>query len=245
MVGKGSLDDVLGVVHTRRLLGGLPAGQPLDLRALVVPLLVVHDGLPVLRALEALRQARVSMALVVDEYGEVEGVVTVEDVLEAVVGDMPERRLGEEPAIVRRQDGSMLMKRLLDRRGQAHPGPRQPAEEASYHTLARFILAQLGRVPEEGQSVVYDGWRFEVVDMDGRRIEQVLVRRSECAARGRPARAPAARRSADDAGALLGRGRRRDVGGRPQGPDDDDRDHHRPDDVPGPLVLKVHGWLPC
>ena len=75
--------------------------------------LVVHDSMPVIRALEALRQARVSMALVVDEYGGVEGVVTVEDVLEAVVGDMPERRLGEEPAIVEREDGSLLMDGML------------------------------------------------------------------------------------------------------------------------------------
>jgi putative hemolysin len=180
VVGKGSLDEVLGVVHTRRLLEACLAGQPLDLRALVVPLLVVHDGLPVLRVLEALRQARVSMALVVDEYGEVEGVVTVEDVLEAVVGDMPERRLGEEPAIVRRQDGSMLMDGLLAiDEVKLTLGLESLPDEASYHTLAGFILAQLGRVPEEGQTVVYDGWRFEVVDMDGRRIDKVLVRRSE------------------------------------------------------------------
>ena len=150
---------------------------------------MVHDGLPVLRVLEALRQARVSMALVVDEYGEVEGVVTVEDVLEAVVGDMPERRLGEEPAIVRRQDGSMLIDGLLAiDEVKLTLGLESLPEEASYHTLAGFILAQLGRVPEEGQTVVYGGWRFEVVDMDGRRIDKVLVRRSE--ARG--ARPPGA-----------------------------------------------------
>jgi len=148
--------------------------------------------LPVLRALETLRQARVSMALVVDEYGDVEGVVTVADVLEAVVGDMPERRLGEEPAIVRRQDGSMLMDGLLAiDEVKLALGLESLPEETGYHTLAGFILAQLGRVPEEGQTVVYDGWRFEVVDMDGRRIDKVLVRRGEARdakAQGRPAR---------------------------------------------------------
>jgi CBS domain-containing protein len=113
VVGKGSLDEVLGVVHVRSLLDAYLAGRTLDLGAAVRPSLVLHDSMPVLSALEAIRQARVSMALVVDEYGEVEGVVTVEDVLEAVVGDMPERRLGEEPAIVRREDGSMLMDGLL------------------------------------------------------------------------------------------------------------------------------------
>jgi putative hemolysin len=181
VVARGGLDDVLGVVHVRSLLEGCLAGRPLDLATTLRPMLVVPDTMPVARALEALRQARVSMALVVDEYGEVEGVVTAEDVLEAVVGDMPERRLGEEPAIVRRDDGSMLMDGMLaaDEVKLALGLDRLP-DEADYHTLAGFVLAQLGRVPEEGQAVAYGGWRFEVVDMDGRRIDKVLVRR--CAA---------------------------------------------------------------
>ena len=179
VIGKGSLDDVLGVVHVRSLLDACLAGRTLDLRAAVRPALVVHDNMPVLRALEALRQARVSMALVVDEYGEVEGVVTVEDVLEAVVGDMPERRLGEEPTIIRREDGSLLMDGLLPLdEVKLTLGFESLPDEKTYHTLAGFILAQFGRVPEEGQTVAYGGWRFEVVDMDGRRIDKVLVRRS-------------------------------------------------------------------
>jgi putative hemolysin len=179
VVAKGSLDEVLGVVHVRGLLEACLAGRSLDLRAALRPMLVVPDTMPILRAMEALRQARVSMALVVDEYGEVEGVVTVEDVLEAVVGDMPERRLGEEAAIVRREDGSMLMDGMLaiDEVKLALGFQSLPDEE-SYHTLAGFVLAQLGRVPEESQTVAYGGWRFEVVDMDGRRIDKVLVRRS-------------------------------------------------------------------
>jgi putative hemolysin len=179
VVARGSLDDVLGVVHVRRLLDACLAGQTPDLRAAVRPMLVVPDRMPVLRALEGLRQARVSMALVVDEYGEVEGVVTVEDVLEAVVGDMPERRLGEEPAIIRREDGSLLMDGLLPLdEVKLTLGFESLPDEKTYHTLAGFILAQFGRVPEEGQTVAYGGWRFEVVDMDGRRIDKVLVRRS-------------------------------------------------------------------
>jgi putative hemolysin len=179
LVGKGSLDDVLGVVHVRSLLESCLASQPLDLRSALRPVLVLPDSTPVLRALEALRQARVSMALVVDEYGEVEGVVTAEDVLEAVVGDMPERRLGETPAIVEREDGSLLMDGMLaiDEVELALGFDSLP-DEGSYHTLAGFILAQLGRVPQEGEAVAYGGWRFEVVDMDARRIDKVLVRRA-------------------------------------------------------------------
>jgi putative hemolysin len=189
VVGKGSLDDVLGVVHVRGLLEDCLAGRPLDLRTALRPMTVVPDTTPVSRALESLRQARVSMALVVDEYGEVEGVVTVEDVLEALVGDMPERRLDEEPAIVRRGDGSMLMDGMLAvDEVKLALGLDSLPEEESYHTLAGFILAQLGRVPAEGEAVAYGGWRFEVVDMDGRRIDKVLVR------------GPAAREDASPAG---------------------------------------------
>jgi putative hemolysin len=179
LVGKGGLDDVLGIVHVRSLLDACLAGRTMDLRAAVRPALVLHDNMPVLRALEALRQARVSMALVVDEYGEVEGVVTVEDVLEAVVGDMPKHRLREEPAIIRREDGSLLMDGLLplDELKLALGFESLPGER-TYHTLGGFILAQLGRVPKEGQTLAYSGWRFEVVDMDGRRIDKVLVCRA-------------------------------------------------------------------
>ena len=179
VIGKGGLDDVLGVVHVRSLLDACLAGRPLDVRAAVRPALVVHDNMPVLRALEALRQARVSMALVIDEYGEVEGVVTVEDVLEGVVGDMPERRLGEEPTIIRREDGSLLMDGLLPLdEVKLTLGFESLPDEKTYHTLGGFIMAQFGRVPEEGQAVAYGGWRFEVVDMDGRRIDKVLIRRA-------------------------------------------------------------------
>jgi putative hemolysin len=179
LVGKGGLDDVLGIVHVRSLLDACLAGRTLDLGAAAPPALVLHDNMQVIRALEALRQARVSMALVVDEYGEVEGVVTVEDVLEAVVGDMPKHRLREEPAIIRREDGSLLMDGLLplDELKLALAFESLP-DERTYHTLGGFILAQLGRVPKEGQTLAYSGWRFEIVDMDGRRIDKVLVCRA-------------------------------------------------------------------
>jgi putative hemolysin len=179
VVGRGSLDDVLGVVHVRGLLDACLAGRPLDPQAAMRPIPVLPDTTPVPRALEALRQARVSIALVVDEYGEVEGVVTAEDVLEALVGDMPERRLGEEPAIVWRDDGSMLMDGMLAvDEVKLALGLDSLPEEEGYHTLAGFVLAQLGRVPAEGEAFAYGGWRFEVVDMDGRRIDKVLVRRA-------------------------------------------------------------------
>ena len=135
--------------------------------------------MPVIRALDTLREARTSMGLVVDEYGEVEGIITVEDLLEAVVGDMPERGLGEEPAIFHRDDGTMLMDGLLplDEVKLALDLESLP-DDATYHTLAGLILGRLGRVPGVGDTVAYGGWRFEVVDMDGRRIDKVLISRT-------------------------------------------------------------------
>ena len=145
-------------------------------------MLVVPDSMPVPRALEALRQARVSMALVVDEYGEVEGVVTVEDVLEAVVGDMPERRLGEEPAIVRRDDGSLLMDGMLAiDEVKLALGLDSLPEEESYHTLAGFVLAQLGRVPDEGA-----GGRLWRLALRGRRHGRAAHRQGAGAPRDGP-----------------------------------------------------------
>jgi putative hemolysin len=92
---------------------------------------------------------------------------------------MPERRLGEAPAIVRQEDGSMLIDGMLATdEVKLALGLDSLPDEDSYHTLAGFILAQLGRVPEEGETVAYGEWRFEVVDMDGRRIDKVLVRRA-------------------------------------------------------------------
>ncbi|HYN37731.1 MAG TPA: hemolysin family protein, partial [Rhodospirillales bacterium] len=175
-VGRGDVDAIDGVVHAKDLLDRLMAGQSLDLAACVCEPLFVHEGTPVLKMLELFRGSRVHMALIVDEYGSFEGIVTPTDILAAIAGAFPEDEAEAEPAAVRRDDGSWLIdgrtditqvERILERRGLDTDG--------DYHTLAGFVLWQLGHVPGIGEHFDWRDLRFEVIDMDGRRIDRVLV----------------------------------------------------------------------
>lgn len=175
-VARGSVDAMEGIVHAKDLLDRLMAGEPLDLAACIRQPLFVHEGTPVLKMLEMFRGSRVHMALIVDEYGSFEGIVTPTDILAAIAGAFPEDESEAEPAAVQRDDGSWLIdgrtdiaqvERILDRRGLDADG--------DYHTLAGFILWRLGHVPRMGEQLEWRDLRFEVVDMDGRRIDRVLV----------------------------------------------------------------------
>ena len=136
----------------------------------------MHEGTPVLKMVELFRASRVHMALLVDEYGSFEGIVTPTDILVAIAGEFPEDEAEAEPSAVRREDGSWLIdgrtdinhvERIIERRGLQADG--------DYHTLAGFVLWELGHVPRIGEHLDWRGLRFEVVDMDGRRIDRVLV----------------------------------------------------------------------
>jgi putative hemolysin len=175
-VGRGDVDAMDGVVHAKDLLDQLMAGEPLDLAASACQPLFVHEGTPVLKMLELFRGSRVHMALIVDEYGSFEGIITPTDILSAIAGEFPEDEEEAEPAAVRRDDGSWLIdgrtdiaqvERILERRGLD--------SEGDFHTLAGFILWRLGHVPRIGESFDWRDLRFEVMDMDGRRIDRVLV----------------------------------------------------------------------
>jgi putative hemolysin len=175
-VARGSLDDMIGVLDTRRLVDRLLAGETFDPMAAVVPVPVVHESVRAPRILEMFKETRAPMLAVLDEYGGFEGIVTMTDFLEAVAGELPSAGDDEEPAAVRRDDGSWLMdgmiaveeaESLLDLAGMA--------EEGDFHTLAGFVLSQLAHLPQIGEHFVWSGWRFEVMDMDGRRIDRVLV----------------------------------------------------------------------
>jgi len=175
-VCRSDLDDVLGVVHTKDLLHRMLEGEALDLRPAVRDALVVHDGTEVMRLMELFKQSGEQMAVVVDEYGSVEGIATLTDVLEGIAGELPD--IGDEDAdIVRRADGSLLIDGMMAvEEVEAHLGLKSLRdEESGYHTLAGFLLFKFGHIPTAGESVEHDGYRFEVVDMDGRRIDKVLV----------------------------------------------------------------------
>jgi putative hemolysin len=176
-VGDGSIDTLIGVVQTRELLAALLEDRPLDIRAHVRPAPIIPDTTDALDVLGILRKAEVPMALVHDEYGHFEGLVTPSDILEAIAGVFRSHAGDDEPHAVERDDGSWLLSgampadEMADRIGIALPAPR------AYETLAGFVLAHLMHLPRTGEYVDVAGWRFEVVDMDGRRIDKVLARR--------------------------------------------------------------------
>lgn len=178
-VGRGGVDDIVGVVHVRDILARALTGEPIALKDLLNPVPAIYEAVTVLQALEILRKAGARFALVVDEYGGVEGIVTLTDILEAIVGDMPEAARAEEPEITERDDGSLLVdgaaaiEDIKLRLGlQALPG------EDSATTMGGFMLDRLGRVPKTGDKVAYADYVFEVVDMDGRRVDKLLISRS-------------------------------------------------------------------
>jgi putative hemolysin len=179
VVCNGSLDNVLGTVRAADLLSMSMKGGPISLKSLIQDPLFVPDSMGVYKLLEALKSSHRHMAIVLDEFGAVEGLVTVTDLLEAFVGSLPSTA-GAERAIVRRPDGSYLVDGAtpIDDVVADLGLEDLPADEAgAYHTLGGFVMARLGRIPRTTDAFEWSGMRFEVIDMDGRRIDKVLAQR--------------------------------------------------------------------
>jgi putative hemolysin len=177
-VGQGSLDDVLGVVQAKDLLVAYLAGQSVNLIDNLREPLFVPENMPALKVLELIKETRLPMALVIDEYGGVQGLVTLNDILEAIVGDISVRGETDEPEIVRREDGSWLLDGMLamDEIAELLRIDEFPGEkEGYYQTLGGFIITFLGQIPGAGHVFEWKGLRFEVMDMDGLRVDKVLV----------------------------------------------------------------------
>jgi putative hemolysin len=176
-VAEDGPDKIIGVVTTRELLAAMLTGKPLDVKVYVRKASVIPDRADALDALELLREAEVPMALIHDEYGHFEGIVTPADILEAIAGVFRSDADTEEPAAVPRDDGSWLLAgwmaadEMADQLGIALPARRE------YQTVAGFMLAHLRRLPTPGEKFEVSGWRFEVVDLDGRRVDKVLASR--------------------------------------------------------------------
>ncbi|MEW9804650.1 hemolysin family protein [Mesorhizobium sp. ZMM04-5] len=177
-VGEGAVDNMVGVVKTRDLLASLLAGEPFDPRKQMRTAPIVHDQADALDVLTTLREADVPVALVHDEYGHFEGIVTPADILEAITGvfrsDLDEE---EEPPAVRREDGSWLLAGYMQADEMADHLSIELPENRDYETVAGYILSHLHRLPTTGECVDAQGWRFEVVDLDGRRIDKVIASR--------------------------------------------------------------------
>lgn len=174
-VGHGRVDDVTGVLRAKDAMADLAAGRPLDAGRLARTPPAVHEAADVLAALAALRSTDLDMIFVVDEYGTCEGLATSSDILGAIAGELPVPGGPAEPDAVRRADGSWLLDGAKSVASAAELlGLDLPAER-DFHTVAGFVLAQLRRLPAAGDGFAFAGWRFEVVDMDGRRIDKVLA----------------------------------------------------------------------
>lgn len=170
------LDHVLGIVHAKDLLSDCLDRKPLDIRAAMRAPLYVPESVHALRALERFKQSGIHMALLIDEYGGIEGVVTLFDILEAIVGDIPTLGEIEEPPIIQRDDGSWLVDGLLSiDEFVDHFGVRNMPSEGAYQTLGGFMVLMLGSVPISGDSFEWQSMRFEVADMDGNRVDKVLI----------------------------------------------------------------------
>ncbi|MHA6298826.1 hemolysin family protein [Devosia sp. CAU 1758] len=174
LVQEADSDSILGVLALSDLLPPLAAGQQPDLRALVRPVPVVMELADALDVVETMRKARAQMALVVDEYGHFEGIITYGDVLEVITG-IYDGEAGDEPALTQRKDGSWLVAGWMPVLDFSERFNVAVPKDARYETLAGLVLSHLNHMPAIGESFESDGWRFEVMDMDGHRIDKVLV----------------------------------------------------------------------
>ena len=180
-VCRGSLDDVIGVVAAHTLLPPLAQGLEPDLNEHLKPPVFVPETLSGMELLDHFRQTSADMVFVVDEYGAVQGVITERDLLEAITGEFVGVEAGEEAWATQRADGSWLMDGLipipeLKDRLDIKEVPEE--DRGRYNTLAGMVMLLLGRLPNTGDSVEWDNWRFEVVDLDGKRVDKLLVQRT-------------------------------------------------------------------
>ncbi|MGU3539821.1 hemolysin family protein [Methylobacterium sp. A54F] len=177
VVSRGAVDELVGVVRKQDLLDQVLDGRAIDIAAATQPPIVVHESMTILAVLETFQSQPMRMAVVVDEYGSLEGIVTQTDLLEAIAGDIPE--VGEEPDVVERPDGLLLIDGMMSAR-EAFERLALSEDPVSdeFYTLAGYMIFQLGRIPTAGDAFETGGWRFEVVDMDGRRIDKVLASRT-------------------------------------------------------------------
>lgn len=174
----GGLDHVLGFVRSTAVVERMLDGKGLDLAALAEPALFVPETTTLMKLLEQFKRTHLPMALVVDEFGDVAGLVSLSDVVSSIVGDLPAEP-GEEPSIVRRDDGSWLLDGTLDVETVARTldvgGMLNDDDRQHFHTLGGLAMFALGRVPRTGDVFEKGTYRFEVVDMDGNRVDRVLA----------------------------------------------------------------------
>ena len=180
-VCEGGLQHVIGFAQAIRVMERIVENAPIDLRSVTEPALFVPETMTLMKLLEQFKRTHLPVALVVDEFGDVEGLVSLTDVISAIVGELPAEP-DEDPTIVRREDGSLLLDAALDldavARALGSPASISQEDRRHYNTLGGLAMLALGRVPRTGDAFVRGDYRFEIVDMDGHRVDRVLVRRA-------------------------------------------------------------------
>jgi putative hemolysin len=177
-VYEGKRDNVLGLVTVKAIYANLAAGVAIHVRDLVTPALVVPESLPVSALLERFKATGKHLALVSDEFGGMSGLVSLHDIMEAIVGELPSPEDRLKPKALRRDDGSWLVDGMVDTEDFARTVTDftlPPAAERDFQTFAGFIVKHLGRVPAEGESFRLQGYLVEIIDMDGLRVDKVLL----------------------------------------------------------------------
>lgn len=177
-VCSGELDQVIGLITSKEILNQMLKIGELDLKSAIKPPLFVPENMRVLQLLEIFKKTPDHIALVTDEYGGVQGLVTLHDVLESIVGDIPTTTLLPETQITQRKDGSWLVDGMLpidELKEQFDIDTLPEQEKANYRTLGGFCMRQIGSIPKVGDLFIWDKFRFKVVKMDGRRVEKVLI----------------------------------------------------------------------
>ena len=175
-VTDGAPDNIVGVIKVREVLAALLAGRRVQIARMMKKAEVIPDQLDAMDALRMLQGSGVSMALVHDEYGHLEGIVTPADLLAAIVGTFASHQdEGDQPMVVEREDGSLLISGALPADALAHRLGLDLPEHRDYATAAGYVLSVMKRLPDEGDFFIDQDWRFEVVDMDGRKIDKLLV----------------------------------------------------------------------
>ena len=178
LVQDGDADSIIGVVAIKDIIGVFANGLPLEVRKFVQPVPVVMDHADALDVVRAIRNSTVHMALVVDEYGHFEGIVTSGDILEVITGVFQEET-GDDPALVKREDGSWLVAGWMPVDEFGEKLKVSIPRDAKYETVAGYVLSIINRLPNVGETFEHNGWKFEIMDLDGRRIDKILMTKQD------------------------------------------------------------------
>lgn len=183
-VCRGGLDHVVGVVHVKDVVKNGLVSDAIDLEAIAAPPMFVPESTPALRMLQTFKESGRHVALVVDEYGALEGLVSLNDIVEGIIGEVTRPGSQPDPMVVQRADGSYLLDGSLPvdqlqdlMQTERLPGGSAASEGKDYHTLAGVVVTFLGHIPRAGEAFDWEGFRFEIVDMDGQRVDKVLLSR--------------------------------------------------------------------